>query len=344
MNSTVSIEKVESGRILTRFEAEEFMQELLSGRMPTAEIARMLLALNQRPIDVSELAGFAGVMRQHAAPVFTGDGDSPRNLVDTCGTGGDGSETFNISTAAAIVASAAGAKVAKHGNRSITSRSGSADVLEALGVSLEVPLTRMGQAIREIGLGFLFAPSAHAATRHAIPARKQISGRTVFNLLGPLTNPAGAEAQVLGVYSADLIDLVAATLVQLGVQRAFVIHGAGGLDEISLSGESQIAEVCGNSFARLTVTPELFGVKRAPIEDLRGGSPQENAAIILRIFQGETGPRLDVVVVNAAAALVLAGLANDFRTAAQLARRAIQSGAAAQKLEQLKSVGHTPKV
>jgi anthranilate phosphoribosyltransferase len=337
MKSTASIEKVESGRILTRFEAEEFMQELLSGRMPTTEIARMLLALNQRPIDVSELAGFAGVMRQHAAPVFTGNGDPPRNLVDT-------SETFNISTATAIVASAAGAKVAKHGNRSITSRSGSADVLEALGVSLDVPLTRMGQAIREIGLGFLFAPSAHAATRHAIPARKQISGRTVFNLLGPLTNPAGAEAQVLGVYSADLIDLVAATLVQLGVQRAFVIHGAGGLDEISLSGESQIAEVRGNSFARLTVTPELFGVKRAPIEDLRGGSPQENAAIILRIFQGETGPRLDVVVVNAAAALVLAGVANDFRTAAQLARMAIQSGAAAQKLEQLKSVGQTPKV
>jgi anthranilate phosphoribosyltransferase len=339
MNTTASIEKVESGQILTRSESEQFMHELLSGRVATPGIARMLLALNRRPISVAELAGFAHIMRQHAAPVFTGSGDPPRNLVDTCGTGGDGRETFNISTAAAIAAAAAGAIVAKHGNRSITSSSGSADVLEALGVSLDIPLHRMGQAIREIGLGFLFAPAAHSATRHAIPARKQITGRTVFNLLGPLTNPAGAEAQVLGVYSADVLDLVAATLVQLGVQRAFVIHGAGGLDEISLAGETQIAEVRGSRVTRFTVTPELFGVERAPLEALRGGTPQENAGILLRVFQGETGPRQDIVVVNAAAALVLTGVSKDFQAAAELARRAFQSGAALKKLEQLKSFG-----
>src|SRR5258706_9435876 len=238
------IEKAEAGHGLSRAEAETFMEELLSGRVATPEIVRMLLALNQRAVSVDELSGFARVMRQHAAPVFAQDGPRPTGLVDTCGTGGDETGTFNISTASAIVAAAAGARVAKHGNRSVSSRSGSADALEALGVNIDLALAVAGRSVREIGIGFLFAPAAHAAARHAMPARQQIVKRTVFNLLGPLTNPAGAEAQVLGVFSADVIDTVAATLAQLGTSHAFVVHGAGGLDEISLSWETQIAAGC----------------------------------------------------------------------------------------------------
>jgi anthranilate phosphoribosyltransferase len=338
--SDLLIEKAEAGRALTRAEAEAFMEELLSGRVKTPEIVRMLVALNQRPVSVAELAGFAQVMRRHAAPVFAEGEPGPAGLVDTCGTGGDDSGTFNISTAAAIVASAAGARVAKHGNRAVSSRSGSADVLEALGVNIDLPLTHAGRGLREIGIGFLFAPAAHAASRHAGPARKQIGKRTVFNLLGPLTNPAGAEAQVLGVFSAEVLDTIAATLAELGTKRAFVIHGAGGLDEISLAGETQIAEVYGGRVRRFTVTPEEFGVARAPLEALAGGAPLENAKLIQTLLAGEMGPRLDIVIVNAAAALVVTGVAGDFRGAAELARRAVASGEAREKLEQLKKFSH----
>jgi anthranilate phosphoribosyltransferase len=256
-------------------------------------------------------------------------------MVDTCGTGGDGSNTFNISTAAAIVAAAGGARVAKHGNRAASSRSGSADVLEALGVRIDLPFERYGRAIREVGIGFLFAQAAHTATRHAAPARKQIGVRTVFNLLGPLTNPAGVQSQVLGVFSADVIDLVAATLAELGVEHAFVMHGAGGLDEISLAGETHVAEVRRGGIRRFTVTPEEFGATRAPLESIHGGTPAENAAIIRHILEGRTGPRRDIVVINAAAALVAAGVAANFHEAANLAREAISSGAAAAKLAAL---------
>jgi anthranilate phosphoribosyltransferase len=334
------IEKAEAGHGLSRAEAEAFMEELLSGRVATPEIVRMLLALNQRAVSVDELSGFARVMRQHAAPVFAQDEPRPTGLVDTCGTGGDETGTFNISTASAIVAAAAGARVAKHGNRSVSSRSGSADVLEALGVNIDLPLAVAGRSVREIGIGFLFAPAAHAAARHAMPARQQIVKRTVFNLLGPLTNPAGAEAQVLGVFSADVIDTVAATLAQLGTSRAFVVHGAGGLDEISLSGETQIAEVRNGSVRRFIVAPEDFGVSRAPLEAIRGGAPQENAKLIHSLLAGEPGPRLDIVIANAAAALVVTGIAQDFRSAADLARRAVTSGKAREKLERLKDFSH----
>jgi anthranilate phosphoribosyltransferase len=330
------IEKAEAGRALRRTEAEAFMEELLSGRVATPEIVRMLVALNQRPVSVAELTGFAQVMRRHAAPVFAAGEPRPTGMVDTCGTGGDESGTFNISTAAAIVASAAGARVAKHGNRAVSSRSGSADVLEALGVNIDLPLTHAGRGVREIDLGFLFAPAAHAAARHAGPARKQIGKRTVFNLLGPLTNPAGAEAQVLGVFSAEVLDAVAATLVELGAKRAFVIHGAGGLDEISLAGETQVAEVRNGTVRRFTVTPEEFDLARAPLEALAGGTPQENARLIEALFAGESGARLDVVIANAAAALVVTGVAEDLQGAAELARRSLASGEAREKLKQLK--------
>ena len=321
--------------MLTRAEAEAAMEELLSGRVETPEIVRLLAALNRRPIEVQELAGFARVMRRHATRVFAEGETRPANMVDTCGTGGDGANTFNISTAAAIVAAAGGARVAKHGNRAASSRSGSADVLEALGVRIDLPFERYGRAIREIGIGFLFAPAAHTATRHAAPARKQIGVRTVFNLLGPLTNPAGAQSQVLGVFSEDVIDPVAATLAELGVERAFVVHGAGGLDEISLAGETMVAEVRDGAIRRFTVTPDEFGMARARLESIRGGTAPENAALIRRTLEGEPGPARDVVVVNAAAALVAAGIAANFREGAGLASFVIASGAASEKLASL---------
>ena len=329
------IERVEAGHVLTRPEAEAAMEELLAGRVKTTEIVRFLEALNRRAVEAQELAGFARMMRQHATRVFAEGEATPTSMVDTCGTGGDGSNTFNISTAAAIVAAAAGARVAKHGNRAASSRSGSADVLEALGVRIDLPFEQYGRAIREIGIGFLFAQAAHTATRHAAPARKQIGARTVFNLLGPLTNPAGAQSQVVGVFSEDVIDLVAATLAELGVERAFVVHGTGGLDEISLSGETMVAEVRGGVVRRFTVTPEEFGVPRAPLESIRGGTAAENAALIRRILEGEAGPTRDVVVVNAAAALVAAGVADNFREGAGLASFVISSGAASEKLASL---------
>jgi anthranilate phosphoribosyltransferase len=326
------ITRIESGHICSRVEAERLMEELLSGRAETLDVVRLLRALNQRVICVAELAGFASVMRRLAAPVFAAGEERPSRMVDTCGTGGDGFDAFNVSTAAAIVAAAAGARVAKHGNRAVSSRSGSADVLEALGVRIDVALTRMGDAIRELGIGFLFAPAAHAATRHAVPARKQIGSRTVFNLLGPLTNPAGAQSQVLGVFSAETMDLVAATLVELEIERALVVHGAGGMDEISLAGETLVAEVRQGSVRRYTVTPEDFGVERAPLEAIRGGSASENAVTIRGIFAGHAGPARDIVIVNAAAALVASGVAETFMDGTRMAGNAISSGEAERKL------------
>ena len=336
------IAQLEAGRLLARAEAEALMEELLCGRMETAEIARFLLALNQRPILVAELAGFATVMRRHAARIFEDGETCPECLVDTCGTGGDGFGSFNISTAAAIVAAAGGARVAKHGNRAVSSRSGSADVLEALGVRIDVPFARVEKAIREVGIGFLFAPAAHSATRHAMPARKQIGARTVFNLLGPLTNPAGAQAQVVGVFSAEVIDLVAATLTELGVSRAFVVHG-GGLDEISLAGPTLVAEVREGEIRRYILEPKDFGVPLAPADAVRGGSPTENAATLESIFAGELGPRRDIVVINAAAALVAAGVAENFLAGTDLAGELLSSGAAGNKLSQLRKFTNAPE-
>jgi anthranilate phosphoribosyltransferase len=321
---------------LTRTEAGALMNQLLRGQCSTAEIVRLLLALNRREARAEELAGFALAIRQHAAPVFAPGEALPARLVDTCGTGGDGAGTFNISTAAAIVAAAAGARVAKHGNRSASSRCGSADVLEALGVRIDIPLEQSGRAIREIGMGFLFAPAAHAAARHAAAARKEIGVRTVFNLLGPLTNPAGARAQVLGVYAAEALAPMAEALKELGVARAFVVHGAGGLDEISLAGETLVAEVRHGGISRYEVSPETFGVSRAPLAAVAGGTPQNNAAIITGVLDERIGdeahPARDVVIINAAAALVASGVSENFLDAAAAAREAVRSGKAREQL------------
>jgi len=332
------------GQVLRGAEAEEIMEELLGGRLGTPEIVRLLNALNARSYRAEELAGFARAMRRHATRVFADGETLPERMVDTCGTGGDDSGTFNISTAAAIVAAAAGARVAKHGNRAASSKCGSADVLEALDVRIDLPFERIGQGIREIGIGFLFAQAAHTAARHAMPARKQLGVRTIFNLLGPLTNPAKAQAQVLGVFSADVLDVVAETLAELGTEHALVVHGAGKLDEISLAGPTIVAEVRGGNLRKYGVTPEQFGKKPAPLDAIRGGSLQDNAAVIRSIFDGimeneEDRARRDIVVINASAALVAAAVAEDFRDGAEQAERAIVSGATAEKLEALRKFG-----
>jgi anthranilate phosphoribosyltransferase len=332
MNSL--IKKVEAGSDLSRQEAESAMEEILSGRSNEETIVALLAALRAKGETVSELVGFARAMRRQVTPVFP-EGSRPEELlVDTCGTGGDSSGTFNISTATAFVAAGAGVRIAKHGNRSISSKCGSADVLEALGVSLDVPPERVGAAIREIGIGFLFAPALHTAMRHAMPARRRL-GRTAFNLLGPLTNPAGARAQIAGVFSDKVVEKIALALGELGVERAFVVHGAGGLDEISLSGETMVGDVYRGVVRIHQVAPEDFGLERASLETIAGGDAAHNATLIRAIVSGEAGPRRDIVVANAAAAIVASGRAADFLEGAQLAAASIDSGAAGKKLDAL---------
>jgi anthranilate phosphoribosyltransferase len=328
------IKKVESESDLSRQEAELAMEEILSGRSDEETIVALLSALRAKGETVSELVGFARAMRRHVTPVFA-DGARPDHLlVDTCGTGGDSSGTFNISTAAAFVAAGAGVHVAKHGNRSISSKCGSADVLEALGVSLDVSPERVGAAINEIGIGFLYAPALHTAMRHAMPARRRL-GRTAFNLLGPLTNPAGARAQVAGVFSDKVVEKVAMALSELNVERAFVVHGAGGLDEISLSGETTVGDVRRNVVRIYQIAPEDFGLDRAPLEAIGGGDAARNAELIRAILVGEKGPRRDIVVANASAAIVAAGRAVDFLEGALFAAQSIDSGEAQKKLDAL---------
>jgi anthranilate phosphoribosyltransferase len=333
------IKKVEAGTDLSRREAETAMEEILSGRSDEETIVALLAGLRAKGETVGELVGFARAMRRQATPVFA-DGSRPDELlVDTCGTGGDSSGTFNISTAAAFVAAGAGVRIAKHGNRSISSKCGSADVLEALGVSLDVPPERVGAAIREIGIGFLYAPALHTAMRHAMPARRHL-GRTAFNLLGPLTNPAGARAQIAGVFSDKVVEKVALVLSELDVERAFVVHGAGGLDEISLSGETTVGDVHRDVVRIYQVTPEDFGLERAPLESISGGDAEHNAGLIRAILSGEAGPHRDIVIANAAAAIVASGRAADFLEGAQLAAASIDSGEARKKLESLIKFAH----
>jgi len=331
-----ALDTIRRGMGLAREDADAAMEEILAGRATDAQIAALLAGLRDKGETVEELVGFATAMRRHAAPVFR----SPRadvlpGLVDTCGTGGDAKGTFNISTCAAFVVAGAGARVAKHGNRSISSRAGSADVLEALGVRLDVTLERMGEAVEQIGIGFFFAQAAHSAMRHAMRARRELKVHTAFNLLGPLTNPAGARAQVAGVFDARATGLVAGALAELGVERAFVVHGADGLDEISISGETQVAEVRRTSVRNYSVMPEEFGIRRAPLEEIAGGDAAENAAMIHAVLAGERSARRDIVVANASAALVAAGRAEDFREGARQAAESIDSGAARRKLEEI---------
>ncbi len=326
------LHRVTDGGNLTAADAEGAMSVILGGEASTALTAAFLVALRMKGETVEEVLGFARAMRARVYRVDPGPGP----VVDTCGTGGDGQGTFNISSVAALVAAGAGVKVAKHGNRSISSACGSADVFEGLGVGIQASPELMGRAIREIGIGFLFAPLLHPAMKHAQPARLELKMRTVFNLLGPLTNPAGAQAQLVGAPSIAAAELMAKALAALGLERGFVVHGSDGLDEITTTGPTAVFEVSGGEVARREWSPADFGVEPARPEDLGGGDRDANCAIARAILDGaESGPRRDIVVANAAAVLVASGAAAGLREGVERARESIASGAARGKLEQL---------
>jgi anthranilate phosphoribosyltransferase len=326
------ISKLLDGSQLARAEARAVMDEIMRGDATPAQIGGFLIALRAKGETPDEITGCAEAMRDHVLAV------RPRrdDLVDTAGTGGDGAHTINISTAAALVAAAAGAAVAKHGNRAVSSACGSADVLEALGFTLELEPHRIEKSIDELGFGFLFAPSHHPAMRHAAAVRKELATRTVFNVLGPLTNPAGARAQVVGVYSPELVRTIAEVLVPLGARRAYVVHGGGGIDELSPVGPNLVAEVVDGQIRERELDPEAeLGIARCGIDELRGGSPAENAEAIRQVFDGKNGGRRDAILLNAAGAIAASGHAADLREGLEIARRAIDSGAAAERLELL---------
>ena len=329
-------------RDLTRIEAAAAMEAIMSGAATHAQIAAFLTALRMKGETVEELIGFAQVMRQKAVHVRTRDeevaaltGTDREMLIDTCGTGGDASGTFNVSTATAFVVAGAGLKVAKHGNRSVSSLCGSADVVETLGISLELSPDQVARSIDEVGIGFLYAPLLHTAMKHVMPVRREMGIRTVFNMLGPLTNPAHANAQVIGVYSAALTEPLARVLAELGTIRAFVVHGADGLDEISNTGESVVSEVREGVVRTFTLRPEDFGMPRASMADLLGGDREQNAEIIRGVLRGQPGPRRDIVLMNAAAALVAGLRAHDLKEGVALAAQSIDSGEARARLERL---------
>ena len=318
------------------------MCSILNGQATDAQIAALLVALHMKGETVEEIVGFAEAIRTAAAPLVLErdsaldvSGTGRDALVDTCGTGGDASGTFNISTATALTVAGAGVRVAKHGNRSVTSKCGSADVMEALGINIYLPPARVAACLEQVGIAFLFAPSMHSAMKYVQPARRELRLRTVFNLLGPLTNPAKASAQVVGVYSSELVEKVAEALSMLGLTRALVVHGSDGLDEITITGPTRVAEVRNGDVRSYEVTPEQFGIERSPMESLMGGDAAENAAIIRYLLDGEKSPKRDVVLLNAAAAMVAAGRADSIAQGLPLALKSIDSGAAARKLEEL---------
>ena len=337
MNIKAAIAKIIERNSLTEKEMVCVMEEIMTGAATPAQVSSFITALRMKGESVAEITGAARVMRQKATKIEVGfdPGEAGEILVDTCGTGGDGSHTFNISTASALVVAAAGLKVAKHGNRSVSSRCGSADVLKALGVNLELTPDQVGASIKQIGIGFLFAPLLHGAMKYAIGSRREIGIRTIFNVLGPLTNPAAANVQLLGVYERSLITTLAAVLQGLGNQRAMVVHGAGGLDELSLSGTNHIAWLKGDVIKELTLKPSEAGLSEAPLTALTGGDPDENSDIIRRLLVGEKGPRRDVVLLNSAAVFVTAERVENFRQGVELAAATIDDGSARKKLAEL---------
>ncbi len=310
------------------------MSEILAGRSTPALTAALLVALRMKGETTAEVTGFASAMRASALAVIPAK-TPPERLVDTCGTGGDGGSTFNVSTAAALVVAGAGLAVAKHGNRSISSRCGSADVLEALGVHVGLDARQAAESIDTIGIGFLFAPAMHPAMRYAGPVRGELGLRTVFNMLGPLTNPAGAAVQVMGVYEDRIVPLAAAALARLGARRALVVHGSDGMDEITVAGPTRYAEVRDGAVRNGTLGPGDFGLPVSGPAGLAGGDAAENAAAIRAVLAGRRGPARDIVVINSAAAIRMAGLARNWSDAASIAAESVDSGAAAAKLEQL---------
>lgn len=339
-----AIDKIETGESLSRAEARSVMQQIFSGGVSEENIKSLLVGLRDKGETVEELAGFAEVMRARAAEVLLdADVDTRQfagSLLDTCGTGGDGKGTFNVSTAVALVAAGAGARVAKHGNRSISSRCGSADVLEALGVAVEMPLPRIPECLDAAGMVFLYAPHLHLPMKHVMGVRRSLKTKTVFNLLGPLTNPLNASAQLSGVYHLERTEMMARALAIVGAKRAFVVAGEDGLDEISLWRPTQLSEALNGSVATRRVMPEEFGLEPQPPEiseqAIAGGDAETNARIIMRVLEGEQGPHLDIVLANASAALVVAGLTTDFREGVALAKESIESGRAKKTLDALR--------
>src|SRR3989338_875297 len=326
-----AIAKVVERKNLTEEEMVSVMREIMQGEATPAQIAAFITALRMKGETVDEITGAARVMREKALKVKI----KASVVVDTCGTGGDESFTFNISTAAAFVTAGAGLTVAKHGNRSVSSKSGSADVLKSLGVNIEAEVERVEECLDSIGIGFLFAPLMHGAMKYAAPVRREIGIRTIFNILGPLTNPAGARCQVIGVYDDSLTDILGKVLANLGAEHAFVVRGTDGLDEITLTTETKVTEFKDGNLRTYHIKPEDFGFKRCMPEDLKGGMPEQNAEIILSILKGKKGPQRDIVLLNAAFAIVAGKMANSIKEGISIARGAMDGGAALEKLNKL---------
>ncbi|HEX7182735.1 MAG TPA: anthranilate phosphoribosyltransferase [Thermoanaerobaculia bacterium] len=324
--------RLAAGESLTREETEELFGALMDGMVSDPIKAALLVALRMKGEVVSEIAGAATAMRRRSVPIP----HTSRDLVDTCGTGGDGRGTFNISTASALVAAAAGVPIAKHGNRSVSSRSGSADVLAALGVKIEIAPETAGQALDTVGITFLFAPLLHPAMREVMPVRRELGMRTIFNVLGPLTNPAGARRQVMGVYAESLVEVIGCVLRDLGAEHALVVHGSDGLDEITTTGPTHVSEVRDGEVRTYYLEPERFGLRRATLQELAGGGPEENAVMMRRVLEGEQGPLADVTALNAGAALYVSGMAPSLEEGYGIARDALAAGAGARKLDELK--------
>jgi anthranilate phosphoribosyltransferase len=331
------LEKLVRKENLSVEEARAVMDSIMSGQLSDARIAAVLTALRMKGETVEEIAGFASAMAEKAIRI------SPRRngLVDTCGTGGDDSQTFNISTATALVTASMGIPVAKHGNRAVSSKCGSADVLEALGVNIQLPPERVAELIDRVGIGFLFAPRHHPAMKHAAAVRKQLGIRTVFNVLGPLTNPAGVRRQLIGVFHRDLTEVLCRVLDVLGLEKAFVVHGLDGIDEVSIAGETVVSGLEGGRVRTFRFTPEEAGLGRANLSEITGGSAEENAAWISSILSGGNGARTDAVLLNAGFVALLADRASDVREGVRMAREAIESGRARALLENLREISHS---
>jgi len=326
-----ALSKIVSGSNLTSAEAREVMREIMHGQATLSQIGAFLTALRMKGETADEIAGCALAMRESAIAV-----KPKRNqLVDTCGTGGDGSGTFNISTTVAFVAAGAGLAVAKHGNRSVSSRCGSADLLQALGINLELSPEQVAQCIDEVGIGFLFAPKLHPAMKYALAPRQEIGLRTIFNILGPLSNPAQVKRQLLGVYHSDLTELMAEVLRALGAEHAFVVHGADGLDELSVTGQNKVSRLYNNHIESYYLNPEELGLPRAKLSDLAGGTVENNAEITRALLGGKRGPKRDIVLLNTAAVLIAGGKASSFSEGLAQAAEAIDNGSAQRKLHQL---------
>lgn len=330
------LERIIEGRDLNSGEARSLMLSIMGGELEESRLAAVLTALRMKGETIDEIAGFAAAMREKAVPV------TPRSsgLVDTCGTGGDGRHTFNVSTAAALLAAAMGIPVAKHGNRAVSSKCGSADVLEALGVKIDLPPGQVAELIDRVGIGFLFAPNLHPAMKHAMPVRRQLGIRTVFNILGPLTNPAGVKRQLTGVFRADLTETFCRVLLALGTERAFVVHGMDGTDEVSLSGETRVSSLENGIVKTFVFTPEEAGLERADIARIEGALPEENAAQIRSVLSGADGARTDAALLNAGFVATLAGHVPDPAAGVAAARETIRSGRAAELLKSLCEVSH----